>query len=701
MTGFSALPFAEDSLNDESRWIGRARILGPPLTRLPTLTIGLLGVSVLWSVEMSYASPYLLSLGLSKPLMAVVFLAGPLSGLIVQPLIGVLADNSKSRFGRRRPLIGIGAALCCITTLLFGYARPFAALFTTPGSSSHDSLAIWLAVLSIYCIDFSINAVQALDRALLVDTLPPSDQPSGNAWAARMQAIGGVLGFFVGEIDLPQWLPFLGHAQLEDLVVIASLLLISTHLLTSICVKERILVATDTRAQGLKQEIYNIWNTLTRLPRVIKQICYIQFFSSLAWFPVLFYTTVYIGELHKQVSPPPADDDSAVILEEEATRLGTRALFYSALVSLAANIIMPFFVIRAKEVAISTPLRLKKPWLERVQVHLATLWAFSLLVFALCMAATFVVSSVGGATFIMSVTGFCWAIVQWAPFTLLAEAILSHPATDEETISIYLEDTRLNLRSRTDDDEQDADETRHLVDSDLEDPTYSRSASPEQENGDYPRIMINHEARVSQIDINDSSAQMSHDALPRRLKKNPNGLSSQAGAILGIHNIFIVVPQFLVTGLSSIIFAIFDPQKSVLHGHHPGNAIPVNGTIITSGDVMRQILDRDQDPSVKTGPNAIAIIFRLGGVAAAVAFALCWRLARELRHMNFDRFPGHLGTSNVELQLYIHALILSGRMPHPQKTVPSLSISMGGPPVKGRSRLAISLPPFHVALSST
>ncbi|KAG1855651.1 major facilitator superfamily domain-containing protein [Suillus subalutaceus] len=632
MTGFSALPFAEDSLNDESRWIGRARILGPPLTRLPTLTVGLLGVQVLWSVEMSYASPYLLSLGLSKPLMAVVFLAGPLSGLIVQPLIGVLADNSKSRFGRRRPLIGIGAALCCVATLLFGYTRSFAALFTTPGSSSHDSLSIWLAILSIYCIDFSINAVQALDRALLVDTLPPSDQPSGNAWAARMLAIGSVLGFFVGEIDLPGWLPFLGRTQLEDLAVIASLLLIFTHLLTSICVKERILVATDSRDKGLKKEIYDIWNTLTRLPRVIRQICYIQFFAWLAWFPVLFYTTVYIGELHKRVSPPPADDISANILEEEATRLGARALFYSALVSLAANIIMPFFVVRAKEeVAILTPLQLKKPWLERVQVHLATLWAFSLFIFAFCMAATFVVSSVGGATFIMSVTGFCWAIAQWAPFTLLAEAILSHPATDEETASIYLEDTRSNLRSRTDNDGQDADETQHLVDSDLEDPTYSRPVSPEQEDGGYPRIMINHEARVSQMDINVLSTQMSQDTSPHRPKKNLNGLSSRAGAILGIHNMFIVVPQFLVTGLSSIIFAIFDPQKSVLHGHHPGNAIPVNGTIATSGDVMRQILDPDEDSSVKTGPNSIAIIFRLGGVAAAVAFVLCWRLARELK----------------------------------------------------------------------
>ncbi|KAJ8595741.1 MFS general substrate transporter [Rhizopogon salebrosus TDB-379] len=628
MTGFSVLPFAEHS--HESRWIGRAKILGPPLTRLPTLTVGLLGVQVLWSVEMSYASPYLLSLGLSKPLMAVVFLAGPLSGLVVQPLIGVLADHSKSRFGRRRPFIVISAALCCSATLLFGYTRSVATLFTASGSFSNNSLTIWLAILSIYCIDFSINAVQALDRALLVDTLPTSEQPSGNAWAARMLAIGSVLGFFLGEVDLPRWLPFLGHVQLEVLAVIASMLFVSTHLLTSFCVKEKICVATSSGSKGLKKEIRNIWNTLTRLPRVIKQICYIQFFAWLAWFPVLFYTTVYIGELHKQVSPPARDDSSAAALEEEATRLGARALFYSALVSLTANIVMPLFIVQANEIATLSSLQPKNMWLERVRVHLATLWAFSHLIFALCMAGTFVVSSVRSATFIMSVTGFCWAITQWAPFSLLAEAILSHPTTDGETTSIYLEDARSNRRSMTDGDELDEDETRHLVDSDLEELVSSRTPSPEQdEDGHYPRIMMNHSARVSQTDINVSPDQMPHDASP--LHKKDNGLSSQAGAILGIHNMFIVIPQFLVTGLSSIIFAMFDPQKSVLHGPHPGNTLPANGTIATSGNVTGQLLDRDDDPSVTGHPNSIAIIFRLGGVSATVALVLCWRLARELK----------------------------------------------------------------------
>ena len=80
----------------------------------------------------------------------------------------------------------------------------------------NNVLTIWLAVLSIYCIDFSINAgevpmfvvmyllddltgllVQAVDRALLVDILPRAEQAKGNAWAAIMLGIGSVGGFFL------------------------------------------------------------------------------------------------------------------------------------------------------------------------------------------------------------------------------------------------------------------------------------------------------------------------------------------------------------------------------------------------------------------------------------------------------------------------------------------------------------------------
>lgn len=66
--------------------------------------------------------------------MAIVFLAGPVSGLVMQPLIGVLADNSKSRFGRRRPYMLGGTMLCMFAMILLGYTRPIAAIFTGLGN---------------------------------------------------------------------------------------------------------------------------------------------------------------------------------------------------------------------------------------------------------------------------------------------------------------------------------------------------------------------------------------------------------------------------------------------------------------------------------------------------------------------------------------------------------------------------------------
>ncbi|KAF8546365.1 hypothetical protein OG21DRAFT_1367708, partial [Imleria badia] len=62
-------------------------------------------------------------LGLPKSFMAIVFLAGPLSGLIMQPMIGILADNSRSRFGRRGPFVVVSVPLCAFATLLLGFTR--------------------------------------------------------------------------------------------------------------------------------------------------------------------------------------------------------------------------------------------------------------------------------------------------------------------------------------------------------------------------------------------------------------------------------------------------------------------------------------------------------------------------------------------------------------------------------------------------
>lgn len=80
-----------------------------------------------YGVETSYANMYLLSLGMTKSLLSFVWLAGPLSGLIIQPVIGVMADSSTSKYGRRRPFMVIGSIMVCGSLFTISWAKEIAA----------------------------------------------------------------------------------------------------------------------------------------------------------------------------------------------------------------------------------------------------------------------------------------------------------------------------------------------------------------------------------------------------------------------------------------------------------------------------------------------------------------------------------------------------------------------------------------------
>jgi len=282
-------------------------------------------------------------------------------------------------------------------------------------------------------------------------------------------------------------------------------------------------------------------------------------------------------------------------------------------------------------------------------MYLSTLWAASHLLFTICMTATWFTSSVSGATVLMAIVGFSWAITQWAPFSLLGEAIHSASSSiGEDAASIRLSDTRSETVPRRTNRGQDDEERQFLVvdEDDTLDSSSDGVASTrtslsidggnENVESRAAMLMQHAEARVSRPNIDTTSDNGGSEDM-HTLEKDDD-LSSKAGVILGIHNIFIVIPQFLVTGLSSIIFAIFEPGKSVLHGHSPGNTSPKSGNLTTLGiednNNMSNVIPLRRlgdNVDVSGGPNSVAIIFRLGGVAAAVAFILCCRLSRDMR----------------------------------------------------------------------
>lgn len=126
------------------------------------LTISIGGLQLTWCVELSNGTPFLLSLGLSKSLMALVWIAGPLSGALVQPYVGILSDNCRSRWGKRTPFMVAGALATSVSLLALAWVREIVGgvlgvFGAEPESKGVRTAIIVVAVVFMYVLDFSIN----------------------------------------------------------------------------------------------------------------------------------------------------------------------------------------------------------------------------------------------------------------------------------------------------------------------------------------------------------------------------------------------------------------------------------------------------------------------------------------------------------------------------------------------------------------
>lgn len=106
--------------------------------------------------------PYLLSLGMSKSLLALVWIAGPLSGTIVQPYIGIRSDNSRLAWGKRRPFMLAGALATAVSLLGLAWAKEitqgFLGIFQAdPNSRGVQVSSIVFAVMLVYVLDIAVN----------------------------------------------------------------------------------------------------------------------------------------------------------------------------------------------------------------------------------------------------------------------------------------------------------------------------------------------------------------------------------------------------------------------------------------------------------------------------------------------------------------------------------------------------------------
>jgi solute carrier family 45 protein 1/2/4 len=155
------------------------------------LTLGGLGLQIGWSVEMSNGTPYLLSLGMSKAILALVWLAGPLSGVLVQPFVGLKSDRCRIKWGKRRPFV-IGGGLATIFALMaLAWTRDIVGGFLSIFGVDYYSRAVSLitmilAVILVYVLDFAINVRKyRLILIVVVMTVTDFQSPSSTSCLRR------------------------------------------------------------------------------------------------------------------------------------------------------------------------------------------------------------------------------------------------------------------------------------------------------------------------------------------------------------------------------------------------------------------------------------------------------------------------------------------------------------------------------------
>jgi solute carrier family 45 protein 1/2/4 len=246
---------------------------------------------------------YLTSLGLSKPVMSLVWLAGPISGAVLQPYFCLRSDECQSKWGRRKPFIFGGSAAIILSLLGQAWAPDiissvtYVLLRVERQSKLFTKASAATVVLFVVALNIAVQPVQGCLRALIVDSCPKDQQDTANAWAGRIISIANVLCYFCGYIDLPSLFPYLGHTQFKVLCSITSILLGVSIAITCWTVKERPATWNEPdidSKEGSLRKLGHLAKSFRNLPPQVQRVCMIQFFAWMGWFPFLFYVELYI-----------------------------------------------------------------------------------------------------------------------------------------------------------------------------------------------------------------------------------------------------------------------------------------------------------------------------------------------------------------------------------------------------------------------
>jgi maltose/moltooligosaccharide transporter len=164
-----------------------------PVLQLFNLCIAAIGLQFAWAMQINLTGRVIEPLGATPLLLGLMWLAGPIAGIIIQPIVGTLSDNIWTRFGRRRPFLLIGAILGAVALIAMPYAPSLIA-----------------ATSILWIIDICVNVSQTPHRALIPDVMHSDHHALANSFISFGVGVGAVIAF-----GLPYILKEVFHYQVD------------------------------------------------------------------------------------------------------------------------------------------------------------------------------------------------------------------------------------------------------------------------------------------------------------------------------------------------------------------------------------------------------------------------------------------------------------------------------------------------------
>ena len=262
------------------------------LTTLQLLNfcLGFFGLQFAWQMRIILSGPVTEGLGASPFIFGLIWLAGPVTGMVVQPIIGAMSDSTNTIFGRRRPYLMLGAILAAIALWAFPNSEGIANILAAKlhiGLPEFGGLIV--AAIMIWVIDACINASQGPYRALVPDTMPQEQHALANSYLSLSIGLGSVVAsgaaWFMKTV-------FNYQLSVETQFIMAALAFSLAVIWTCLTTKEYI-TKVKTTEEKTTQEKQTFLQSLKAFFSDIEvyKVCAIQFFTWMGVISMLIYFT--------------------------------------------------------------------------------------------------------------------------------------------------------------------------------------------------------------------------------------------------------------------------------------------------------------------------------------------------------------------------------------------------------------------------